>query len=107
MSTHTEVPAGEPVITMTRIYDAPRDLVWTVSTEPAHVVRWWGGPGFTSPVCEMDVRAGGRWRHVMRFPDGRLLHLDFVFLEVEKPEENASSGSTSTTAPAHRDRRRP
>ena len=43
------------------------------------------GPGVSNPMCEMDVRPGGLWNHVMRFPDGRELHLAFVFIEVEKP----------------------
>ena len=85
MSTHTEISPDEPMIVMTRVYDAPRDLVWEAITQAEHVRRWWGGPGFSNPVCEMDVRVGGSWTHVMRFPDGTELDLDFVFLEVEKP----------------------
>jgi len=85
MSVHTEISATEPTIVMSRIYDAPRSLVWQVITEPRHVRQWWGGPGVTNPVCEMDVRPGGRWEHVMRFADGRELHMSFIFLEVEKP----------------------
>ena len=85
MSVSTEVSATEPTIVMSRIYDAPRSLVWEAITEPKHVRQWWGGPGFSNPVCEMDVRPGGLWTHVMRFPDGHELHLSFVFLEVEKP----------------------
>ena len=45
------VPADEAVIVMTRIYDAPRDLVWETMTEARHVVQWWGGRGFSNPVC--------------------------------------------------------
>jgi len=86
MSTTTDILAGEAVVVMQRVYDAPRDLVWQAMTEAQHVARWWGGPGFTNPVCEMDVRPGGLWRHVMRFPDGRELHMSFVFLEVERPK---------------------
>jgi uncharacterized protein YndB with AHSA1/START domain len=85
MSTQTELPVDEPIIVMKRIYDAPRALVWEATTLPEHVKRWWGGPGFTNPVCEMDVRPGGEWNHVMRFPDGQELHMHFVFVEVEKP----------------------
>ena len=88
-STTTEIPAGESVITLTRIYDAPRELVWEAITEPKHVSRWWGGPGATNPVCEMNVRPGGTWRHVMRFPDGRELHMSFVFVEVSRPHKLA------------------
>ena len=85
MSTQTSIPADEPIITMTRVYDAPRALVWKAMTEPAHVKQWWGGPGFTNPVCEMDMRPGGLWKHVMRFPDGFELKMDFVFVEVDAP----------------------
>jgi uncharacterized protein YndB with AHSA1/START domain len=85
MSTKTEIPVGEPRITMTRVYEAPRALVWEAMTQPQHVSAWWGGPGFTNPVCEMDVRPGGLWNHVMRFPDGHELEMHFVFVEVEPP----------------------
>lgn len=85
MSTTTEPPAADAVIRMTRVYDAPRSTVWEAMTKPKHVAQWWGGPGFTNPVCEMDVRPGGRWRHVMRFPDGHELRMEFVFLEVDAP----------------------
>jgi uncharacterized protein YndB with AHSA1/START domain len=89
MNTAPVVPADDAVIVMIRIYDARRDLVWEAMTEPRHVTQWWGGPGFTNPVCEMDVRPGGLWRHVMRFPDGRELHMNFVFVEVDPPRQLA------------------
>ena len=85
MSTRTEISSDEPTIVMTRIYDAPRALVWEAMTKPEHVRQWWGGPGFTNPVCEMDLRPGGLWKHVMRFPDGKELHMEFEFLEVDAP----------------------
>jgi uncharacterized protein YndB with AHSA1/START domain len=85
MNTSTKVPAGEATIIMSRLYDAPRSLVWSAMTEAEHVSKWWGGPGFTNPVCEMDVRPGGLWRQVMRFPDGHELHLNFIFIAVERP----------------------
>jgi uncharacterized protein YndB with AHSA1/START domain len=77
---------GEPVIVMTHTFEAPRALVWTAFTTPEHVKNWYGGRGFENPVCEMDVRPGGRWRHVMRTPDGQEQSLEFVFVEVVKPE---------------------
>ncbi len=85
MKTQTEIPSDEPTIVMTRTYDAPRELVWRVTTQAKHVRKWWGGPGFSNPVCEMDVRPGGSWKHVLRFPDGKEMALTFVFLEVEPP----------------------
>ena len=89
MSTRTDLPSDQPIIVMTRDYDAPRALVWEAMTKPEHVRQWWGGPGFTNPVCEMDLRPGGRWKHVMRFPDGKELHMEFEFLEVDAPNRLA------------------
>jgi uncharacterized protein YndB with AHSA1/START domain len=76
----------EPVIIMSRLLDAPRDKVWEALTRPEHVANWFGGHGFTNPVCEMDVRPGGEWRHVMRPPDGTEYPIHYIFLEVVKPE---------------------
>ncbi len=77
----------EAVIVMSRVFDAPREVVWAAFTDPKHVVRWYGGHGFSNPVCEMDVRPGGLWRHVMRTPDGVDYPMEFVFVEVTKPEK--------------------
>jgi uncharacterized protein YndB with AHSA1/START domain len=85
MSIVTDIPVGDAVISMRRIFEAPRPLVWKMMTEAQHVARWWGGPGYTNPVCEMDVRPGGLWHHVMRFPDGHELEMNFVFVEVDAP----------------------
>ena len=49
-------------IVITRVFDAPRELVWKVWTQPEHVARWWGPRGFTTTVTEMDLRPGGKWR---------------------------------------------
>lgn len=83
---HVEVHPDRPVIVMRRTFDAPREVVWLAFTDPNHVMHWYGGHGFENPVCEMDVRPGGRWRHVMRTPDGAELEMQFVFLEVVRPE---------------------
>jgi uncharacterized protein YndB with AHSA1/START domain len=86
----------EAVIVMTRMFDASREKVWAAFTDPRHVAKWYGGHGFTNPVCEMDVRPGGLWRQVMRTPDGHELKLEFVFIEVVRPErlvwQNTSHG---------------
>jgi uncharacterized protein YndB with AHSA1/START domain len=59
-------------IRMTRLFDAPRHLVFEAMTKPEHVRRWWGclGNGYSVPVCEIDFRPGGRWRFVNRHPKG-------------------------------------
>jgi len=84
--TEVELPPGEPVLIMRRHFEAPPELVWRALTDPKHVAQWYGGHGFQNPVCEMDVRPGGLWRHVMRTPDGSEHELLFVFVEVVKPE---------------------
>jgi uncharacterized protein YndB with AHSA1/START domain len=76
----------EPVIVITRLLDAPRALVWTAITDPKHVAQWYGGTGFTNPVCEMDLRPGGSWRQVMQAPNGMQFTINSVFVEVTEPE---------------------
>lgn len=79
----------EPTIVMSRLLDAPREKVWEAFTKAEHVARWYGGHGFSSPVCEIDARVGGHWHHVMRTPDGSEFPLDFVYTEVVKPSRLA------------------
>jgi uncharacterized protein YndB with AHSA1/START domain len=59
-------------IRMTRVFDAPRDLVFEALTRPEHIRNWWGqlGDGYSVPVCEVELRVGGRWRFVNRHPNG-------------------------------------
>lgn len=78
--------ADRPAIVITRDFDAPRSLVWKVITDPKHVALWYGGPGFTNPVCEMDLRPGGSWYHVMQAPNGTRYTINSVFEEIVEPE---------------------
>jgi uncharacterized protein YndB with AHSA1/START domain len=104
--TRMEISADEPTVIMTRIFDAPLALVWAATVDPVQVREWWGGPGCTNPVCEMDVRVGGLWKQVMRFPDGHEIRLDFVFLEVDPPVrlawENVDHGQRRGMPPSSR-----
>ncbi|WP_437660936.1 SRPBCC family protein [Sorangium sp. So ce1182] len=63
---------SEREICMTRLFNAPRQLVFDVMTKPEHVKRWWGclNEGYSVPVCEIDLRPGGKWRFVNRHPKG-------------------------------------
>ena len=63
---------SEVEIRMTRLFDAPRQLVFEAMTKPEHVKQWWGrlGDGYSVPVCEIDLRVGGAWRFVNRHPEG-------------------------------------
>ena len=76
----------QPVIVITRMFDAPRALVWAAITDPKHVAQWYGGPGFTNPVCEMDLRPGGAWHHVMQAPNGVRFTINSIFEEVVAPQ---------------------
>jgi uncharacterized protein YndB with AHSA1/START domain len=55
---------------VTRVIDAPRELVWRAWTDPRYVMQWWGPKGFTAPACKMDVRVGGKSLLCMKTPDG-------------------------------------
>jgi uncharacterized protein YndB with AHSA1/START domain len=81
--------ATEPAKTellITRVFDAPRALVFKAWTQPEHLMQWWGPKGYTTPTCEMDVRAGGALRLCMRSPDGNDFWVRGIFREVVAPE---------------------
>ena len=72
-------------ITATRVFDAPRELVWKVWTEPEHIIKWWGPNGFTSTINKMEVKPGGVWQFIMHSPDGVNFENKIIYVEVEKP----------------------
>jgi len=73
-------------IVMTRVFDAPRRLVFEAHSKPEHVKHWWGRRGSTLPICEMDFRPGGAWRFVERGPDGQDNAFRGVYREITPPE---------------------
>ena len=77
---------GEGTVVITRVFDAPRALVWRAWTDPKMMAQWFGPRCFTSPVVELDVRVGGKLRIVMRGPDGADYPMKGVFTEVVEPE---------------------
>jgi uncharacterized protein YndB with AHSA1/START domain len=70
--TFTVTTPSEQEIRMTRLFDAPRQLVFEAMTKPEHIKQWWGrlGEGYSVSVCEVDLRVGGAWRFVNRHPHG-------------------------------------
>jgi uncharacterized protein YndB with AHSA1/START domain len=56
---------------ITRVFDAPRALVWKAWTDPQYVMQWWGPKGFTAPFCKIDFRVGGKFLCCMKSPDGQ------------------------------------
>jgi uncharacterized protein YndB with AHSA1/START domain len=79
-------PAGKELI-LTRVFDAPRELVWQAWTEARHLAQWWGPQGFTNPVCEVDLRPGGAIRIDMRWPQGDIISMSGTFHEIIAPEQ--------------------
>jgi uncharacterized protein YndB with AHSA1/START domain len=77
---------GDRELVATRLFDAPRDLVFRMWVDPRHVARWWGPRGFTNTIREMDVRPGGSWRYVMHGPDGTDYENHMVYGEIVPPE---------------------
>jgi len=80
--------SGDRELVMTRVFDAPRRLVYDAHTKPELVRQWLlGPPGWTMPVCEMDVRVGGKYRWVWRKDsDGSQMGMGGVYREVVAPE---------------------
>jgi len=81
-----DTPSDREVL-MTRAFDAPRELLWEMWTNPEHVPRWLLGPeGWTMPVCEIDLRPGGAWRFVWRKSEGDEMEMTGVYREIDAPE---------------------
>jgi uncharacterized protein YndB with AHSA1/START domain len=73
-------------IVITRVLNAPRELVFKAWTEPEHLVNWWGPNGFTNTFHEVNIKPGGVWRFTMHGPDGMDFPNLITFTEVVKPE---------------------
>jgi uncharacterized protein YndB with AHSA1/START domain len=90
MSTNKTVDVTMPSDTevrVTRYVDAPADLAWEAWTNPKYLPRWMlGPPGWTMPVCEIDLRVGGTWRFVWRHGDGQEMAMTGVYKEIVRPE---------------------
>ena len=84
-------PTKEPELVITRVFDAPRELVFRVWTDPKHVVHWWGPRGFTAPFIKIDLRVGGSFHYCMRSPDGKEYWTKGVYREIVAPEKIVST----------------
>ncbi len=86
---HSSMPGiqrGEEELVITRIFDAPPDMVFRLWSEPEHMARWSCPQGFTTTLNEGDIRPGGHWRMCMRSPDGRDHCLQGIYWEIVPPE---------------------
>jgi uncharacterized protein YndB with AHSA1/START domain len=82
----TEKSTNEQELVITRILDAPRELVWKAWTDPERVKRWWGPKGFTTPFCKIDLRVGGVFHYCMRSPEGKDYWNTGVYREIIETE---------------------
>jgi uncharacterized protein YndB with AHSA1/START domain len=79
-------PSKDETFTITRVYDAPRELVWQVWTDPKHLTQWWGPKGLTMTSCKVDLKPGGKFHYGIRTPDGPEMWGKFVYREIVPPE---------------------
>jgi uncharacterized protein YndB with AHSA1/START domain len=86
-ATFTVSTPSDREIRITRLFDAPRRLVFEAMSKPEHIKRWWGrlGDGYSVPVCEVDFRPGGAWRFVNRHPKGEAA-FHGVYREITPPQ---------------------
>ncbi|HEX2234710.1 MAG TPA: SRPBCC family protein, partial [Actinomycetota bacterium] len=77
---------SEREIVMTRVFNAPRDLVFEAHSSCEHMSRWWGPRQYEVVQCELDFRPGGAWRVVHRGPDGQEYAFRGEFREIVAPE---------------------
>jgi uncharacterized protein YndB with AHSA1/START domain len=78
--------ALEREIVLSRVFDAPRELVFEAWTDPEGLAQWFGPKGFVTKTHEIDVRVGGLWRFEMRAPNGTCYPNRIEYLEIKKPE---------------------
>jgi uncharacterized protein YndB with AHSA1/START domain len=77
---------AEKEFVLTRVFDAPRELVWKAWTESERLSKWWGPKGFTMRVARLELRPGGVFHYSMRSPDGKDLWGKFTYREIVAPE---------------------
>jgi uncharacterized protein YndB with AHSA1/START domain len=78
-------PPDAPVIEITRWFPAPPATLFRLYTEPRHLVQFWGSQGCTHPICEIDFRVGGTWRHTLRIPTGQEFPTISTFTAIDPP----------------------
>ena len=90
-------------IVFTRVFDAPRELVFDAMTRPELLKRWLlGPPGWTMPICEIDLRVGGAYRYVWRSADGVEMGMGGIHREIVRPERIVAHNYSMKIGPAAR-----
>jgi uncharacterized protein YndB with AHSA1/START domain len=80
---------------ISRVLDAPRELVWKCFTDPQHMKQWWGPKGFTVIQSKMDLRVGGTYLYGMKAPNGQPMWGKFTYREIKAPERLVFENSFS------------
>ena len=97
-SSNVAIESPQHEFAITRIFDAPRELVWKAFTEPERLNQWWGPKGFTTRVRSIDIRPGGLFRYSQRTADGKEMWGKWVYCEIVPPERIVSIVSFSDEA---------
>lgn len=95
MAESGNAPATEEALVITRVFDAPVELVWKAWSEPERYKQWWGPEHFTAPVIEMDFHVGGRFLGCMRAPDGKEFWSTGTYREIEPLKRIVTTDSFS------------
>jgi uncharacterized protein YndB with AHSA1/START domain len=95
---NTQAQTKSPDFVISRVLNAPRNLVWKAFTDPERMQQWWGPKGFTVMVSKMDLRPGGTYHYGMKAPDGTPMWGKFVFREIVPPERMVFVSSFSDEA---------
>jgi uncharacterized protein YndB with AHSA1/START domain len=83
---------------ISRVFDAPRDLVWKAFTDPERMRHWWGPKGFKVIASTMDLRPGGTYHYGLKAPDGSIMWGKFVYRDIVAPERVVLVSSFSDEA---------
>lgn len=90
-NTNIKVEPGNHAVVITHMFDAPRDQVFNLYTNPELIPQWWGPRRYTTKVDRMEVRPGGQWRFIQRGADGKEFAFHGVYHEIQKPERVVST----------------
>ena len=91
--TNSTKQVTDQVLLIKRVFDAPRELVFTAWTRPKHLKHWWSPKGFTCPVSKVDLRPGGSYLNCMRSPDGKDYWSRGIYREITEPSHIACTDS--------------
>ena len=75
-------------VRLTRVFDAPRQMVWDAFTKPELMKRWFGPRGWSLAECTIDLRVGGGWRFILQGPEGQKMGMRGVYREIKAPERS-------------------